>query len=40
MKYTEGRKGGFDPHERIKDLDLDGIDAAFCIPASGSFQGR
>src|SRR5439155_1166793 len=29
MKYVEGRKGGFDPHARILDLDLDGIDAAF-----------
>src|SRR5262249_52309143 len=28
MKYVEGRKGGFDPHARILDLDLDGIDAA------------
>src|SRR5438309_9000478 len=29
MMYKDGRPGGFDPHERIKDLDLDGIDAAF-----------
>ena len=39
MKYTEGRKGGFDPHERIKDLDLDGIDAAFLYPSIGLFSG-
>lgn len=39
MKYIEGRKGGFDPHERIKDLDLDGIDAAFLYPSIGLFSG-
>src|SRR5438132_2765150 len=39
MKYIEGRKGGFDPHERIKDLDLDGIDAAFLYPSLGLFSG-
>ena len=39
MKYSEGRKGGFDPHARIKDLDLDGIDAAFLYPSIGLFSG-
>ncbi len=39
MKYLEGQKGGFDPHERIKDLDLDGIDAAFLYPSVGLFSG-
>jgi predicted TIM-barrel fold metal-dependent hydrolase len=39
LKYTEGRKGGFDPHEHIKDLDLDGIDAAFLYPSIGLFSG-
>src|SRR5216683_5362496 len=29
LKYAEGRKGGFDPHARIVDMDVDGIDAAF-----------
>jgi len=29
MDYNDGRKGGFDPHARIPDMDLDGIDAAF-----------
>ena len=29
LKYEEGRKGGFDPHTRIVDMDADGIDAAF-----------
>src|SRR3984893_11766795 len=28
LKYEEGRPGGFDPHKRIPDMDLDGIDAA------------
>src|SRR5712692_9347040 len=39
MKYLEGRKGGFDPHARIVDLDLDGIDAAFLYPSLGLFSG-
>src|SRR4029450_9348840 len=25
MEYKDGRKGGFDPHARIPDMDLDGI---------------
>ena len=39
MKYIEGREGGFDPHARIADLDLDGIDAAFLYPSLGLFSG-
>jgi uncharacterized protein len=39
IRYSEGRKGGFDPHERIKDMDLDGIDAAFLYPSLGLFSG-
>jgi hypothetical protein len=39
MKYEDGRPGGFDPHARIKDLDLDGIDAAFLYPSMGLFSG-
>jgi predicted TIM-barrel fold metal-dependent hydrolase len=39
MMYADGRRGGFDPHERIKDLDLDGIDAAFLYPSIGLFSG-
>src|SRR5437016_2780522 len=39
MKYADGRPGGFDPHARIKDLDLDGIDAAFLYPSIGLFSG-
>jgi predicted TIM-barrel fold metal-dependent hydrolase len=38
-KYVEGRKGGFDPHARIPDMDLDGIDAAFLYPTLGLFAG-
>ena len=34
MDYEDGRKGGFDPHARIPDMDLDGIDAAFLYPVS------
>src|SRR5271167_4764735 len=36
MKYEEGRPGGFDPHKRIPDMDLDGISctrAWVCSPA-------
>ncbi len=32
IKYVEGRKGGFDPHARIPDLDKEGVDAAFLYP--------
>ena len=39
MKYEEGRAGGFDPHKRIPDMDLDGIDAAFLYPSVGLFAG-
>src|SRR5205085_9797124 len=39
MKYVEGRRGGFDPHARIVDMDLDGIDAAFLYPSVGLFSG-
>src|SRR6266446_6810743 len=39
MKYIDGRKGGFDPHARIPDMDLDGIDAAFLYPSLGLFSG-
>src|SRR4029078_6955389 len=34
-----GRKGGFDPHARIADLDLDGIDAVFLYPTMGLGRG-
>src|ERR1043165_7147980 len=39
MEYEDGRKGGFDPHARIPDMDLDGIDAAFPYPSLGLFTG-
>jgi predicted TIM-barrel fold metal-dependent hydrolase len=39
MKYVDGRKGGFDPHARIVDMDLDGIDAAFLYPSLGLYTG-
>src|SRR4249919_3403432 len=39
MKYEEGKAGGFDPHARIPDMDLDGIDAAFLYPSLGLFAG-
>src|SRR5215813_12140098 len=39
MSYEDGRPGGFDPHQRIPDMDLDGIDAAFLYPSMGLFAG-
>jgi len=39
LKYAEGKKGGFDPHARIPDMDADGIDAAFLYPSLGLFAG-
>src|SRR6266446_4346335 len=39
MKYVDGRASGFDPHARIPDMDLDGIDAAFLYPSVGLFAG-
>src|SRR5438552_9498630 len=39
MMYKDGRPGGFDPHARIKDMELDGIDAAFLYPSIGLFSG-
>jgi uncharacterized protein len=39
VPYAEGRRGGFDPHARIPDMDTDGIDAAFLYPSLGLFLG-
>src|ERR1700732_257271 len=39
LKYAEGKKGGFDPHARIVDMNADGIDAAFLYPSLGLFAG-
>jgi predicted TIM-barrel fold metal-dependent hydrolase len=39
VTYADGRPGGFDPHARIPDMDLDGIDAAFLYPSVGLFSG-
>ncbi len=33
--YMDGPKGAYDPHERIKQLDADGIDAAVLFPTIG-----
>jgi uncharacterized protein len=37
--YLEGKRGGFDPHVRIKDMDAEGIDAAFLYPSLALFLG-
>jgi uncharacterized protein len=39
LEYTQGRKGGLDPHARIPDMDMDGIDAAILYPSLGLFVG-
>lgn len=39
IPYESGRPGGFDPHERIKDMDREQIDAAFLYPSLGLFLG-
>jgi uncharacterized protein len=39
IPYKEGRKGGFDPHARIPDMDSESIDAAFLYPSLGLFMG-
>src|SRR5207245_3977327 len=39
MKYADGRPGGFDPHARIKDMELDGIDTALLSPSIRLFSG-
>ncbi len=37
--YVSGRRGGFDPHARIHDMDQEAIDAAFLYPTLGLFFG-
>ena len=37
---TDMRPGGFDPHARIQDMDIDGIDVAVLYPSIGLFFGH
>ena len=37
VSYEEARKGGFDPHARIPDMDKEGIDSSFLYPTLGLF---
>jgi len=39
VPYLKGKRGGFDPHARIPDMDAEGIDAAFLYPSMGLFLG-
>src|SRR5271155_778875 len=39
MPYLQGKRGGFDPHARIPDMNAEGIDAAFLYPSLGLFMG-
>ncbi len=34
-RYEDSRKGGWDPHERMKDMALDGVDAEVLYPTLG-----
>jgi uncharacterized protein len=38
-QYEEGKRGGFDSRERLKDMDLEGIDIAVLFPTLGMFLG-
>jgi len=38
-RYEDGKRGGFDPKERLKDMDLEGIDIAVLFPTLGMFLG-
>lgn len=35
MTYEDGRAGGWDPHARIKDQDIDGVEAEVLYPTLG-----
>lgn len=37
LSWDEGQPGGFDPHARIRDMDVEGIDAAILFPTLGLF---
>ncbi len=37
--YVSGRRGGFDPHARVVDMDAESVDAAFLYPSLGLFIG-
>jgi predicted TIM-barrel fold metal-dependent hydrolase len=36
-QWDEAQPGGFDPHQRIRDMDIEGIDAAVLFPTLGLF---
>jgi uncharacterized protein len=40
LKYEEGRPGGFDPHKRIPDMDLDGHRRRFSLSKRGAVCWR
>jgi predicted TIM-barrel fold metal-dependent hydrolase len=39
-RYEDSRKGGWDPHERMKDTALDGVDAEVLYPTLGMMMYR
>jgi predicted TIM-barrel fold metal-dependent hydrolase len=40
IRYDEVRKGVWDIHARVRDMDLDGIAASLCFPSMCGFAGR
>src|ERR1700730_5418480 len=38
--YAEMRPGGYDVHERIRDMNYNGILASMCFPSFAGFSGR
>ncbi|WP_067904626.1 amidohydrolase family protein [Nocardia vaccinii] len=40
LRYDDMIPGCYDPRERVKDMDLDGVQAALCFPTFPGFGGR
>lgn len=39
LRYSDMLPGCYDPAERVKDMDLDGVEAALCFPSFPRFAG-
>jgi predicted TIM-barrel fold metal-dependent hydrolase len=40
VRYEDMIPGCYDPDERVKDMDIDGVQAALCFPSFPGFAGR
>jgi hypothetical protein len=38
--YTELRPGGFDVHERVRDMNVNGVLASMCFPTMAGWSAR